>query len=200
MTSLGVKKYLAKKVATSNTTRSLGSENAFRKAIGEAYVRANESAITIIALVLGVCLTLVMVFGNFSLAYLVKLFAEERVPVGNALFVWGVTAANLGVLGFLGKQWLKTIRKQRLESTPLPQPRQRQDSRQRWQGATEKVLELARTRGFFDVQHVMDATEFNRTESEYLLDELLNQDLLSVQQDADTFNYSLKDLAPQKLT
>ena len=156
-------------------------------------MKANESAITIIALALGICLTLTFVFGNFSVAYLVKLFAEGRVPVGNALFVFAVTATNVGVLGFLAKMWLKTIRKERLESSESARP-QRQDNRQRWQEAREKVLELAKARDSFDVQQVMDATEFNRADSEYLLDELLNQDLLSVHQEAGMFNYRLKAL------
>jgi hypothetical protein len=155
-------------------------------------VRTGESAITIIALALGVCATLALVFGNFSVAYLVKLFAEGRVPAGNALFVFAVTAANVGVLGFLARQWLKTIRKQRLESLPVSSRPQRPDNRQRWQEAREKVLELAETRASFDVQQVMEVTTFNRADSEYLLDEMLNQDLLSVSQEASTFTYSLK--------
>ncbi len=155
-------------------------------------MKANESAITIIALALSVCLTLTITFSNFSLAYLVKLFAEGRVPAGSALFVFAVTAANMGVLVFLGKLWFKSLRKERLESIPTPQPTHRQNNRQRWQEAKEKVLELAKTRDSFDIQQVMDTTEFNRADSEYLLDELLTRDLLSVTQEASTFTYSLK--------
>jgi hypothetical protein len=156
-------------------------------------VRANESAITIIALALSVCLTLTLVFGNFSLAYLVKLFAEGRVPAANALFVFAMTAANIGVLVFLARQWLKIIRKARLESTSAPQITQRQSHRQRWHEARERVLELTQT-GSFTIQDVMNVTTFNRSESEYLLDELLIQDVLSVYQEAGTFRYSLKTL------
>jgi hypothetical protein len=155
-------------------------------------VKTNESAITIIALALSICLTLTFVFGNFSVAYLVKLFAEGRVPAGNALFVFAVTAANVSVLVFLAKLWLKTLRTEKLESTPTPQLSQRQDNRQRWLEAIEKVLELARIRDSFDVQQVMEVTEFNRTDSEYLLDDLLARGLLSVTQEASTFTYRLK--------
>jgi hypothetical protein len=158
-------------------------------------VRENESAITIIALALGVCLTLTLVFGNFSLAYLVKLFSEGRVPVGNTLFVFAVTAANVGVLGFLAKLWRKSIRAEaRLESPPVSQQPQRQNNQQRWQEAKEKVMELAQNSSF-SIQDVMEATAFNRSDSEYLLDELLSNDLLSVYQEADEFRYSLKALA-----
>jgi hypothetical protein len=139
----------------------------------------------------------VLVFGNFSLAYLVKLFAEGRVPVGNALFVFAVTAANVGVLGFLGKLWLKTLRTERLESAP--QPTQRHNSHQRWQEAREKVLGLAQTQSSFDVQQVMEVTAFNRTDCEYLLDDLLTQDLLRVTREADEFRYRLNTMSPQKL-
>jgi hypothetical protein len=157
-------------------------------------VKANESAITIIALALGVCVTLALVFGNFSAAYLVKLFAEGRVPASNALFVFAVTLANVGVLISLSKSWLNTIRRERLESLPAPQPNQRLNNQQRWQEAREKVLELAQIQPSFDVQQVMDATDFNHADSEYLLDELLARDILTVTQEAGTFTYSLKPL------
>ena len=157
-------------------------------------MRDNESAITIIALALGLCLTTLLVFGNFTLTYLVKLFAEGHVPAGNALFVFAVTLTNGAVLWFLGRAWLKTIRKTRLESTPVTRPTQRQDTRQRWQEARERVLELAQ-KGDFTIQDVMNATTFNRSESEYLLDELLHSDLLSVYQEAGDFKYNLKDVS-----
>jgi hypothetical protein len=158
-------------------------------------VRENESAITIIALALGVCLTLMLVFGNFSLAYLVKLFSEGRVPVGNALFVFAVTATNVGVLGFLAKLWRKSIRAEaRLESPPVSQQPQRQNNQQRWQEAKERVLKLAHTQPSVDIHEVMEVTNFNRSDSEYLLDELLSNNLLSVYQEADEFRYSLKAL------
>jgi hypothetical protein len=163
-------------------------------------VRENESVITIIALALSICLTLALVFGNFSLAYLVKLFSEGRVPASNAFFAFALTTVNVAVLGFLTRLWLKTIRTQRLESTPLPSQPQRQNSQQRWQEAREKVLELAQMHPSFDVQQVMEVTEFNRAESEYLLDELLAHDMISVTQEAGTFKYSLKTLSSQKLS
>jgi hypothetical protein len=157
-------------------------------------VRENESAITIIALALGVCLTLTLVFGNFSLAYLVKLFSEGRVPVGNALFVVAVTIVNVGVLGFLARRWLESIHASaRLESPPVPQP-QRQNNQQRWQEAKERVLELAHTQPSVDIHEVMEVTNFNRSDSEYLLDELLSNNLLSVYQEAGEFRYRLEAL------
>ncbi len=162
-------------------------------------MRGNDSAITIIALALGVCLTLTLVFGNFSLAYLVQLFAEGRVPLDSTLFVFAVTLANMAVLGFLGRHWLKTIRKARLENLePTSQPTQRQNNQQRWEAAKEQVLGLAQRQASFDIQEVMHVTDFNRAESEYLLDELLARDVLHVTQDADEFKYSLKSLAELK--
>jgi hypothetical protein len=155
-------------------------------------MRQNDSAITIIAIVLGVCLTSALLFGNFSLAYLVKLFSEGRVPVGNMLFVFAVTAANVGVLVFLGRWRLRVIRASTVEIQPT---RVRQDAWQRWQEAKEKVLELAQDQPSLDIHEVMQVTTFNRTESEYLLDELLGNDLLSVYQEAGEFRYSLKQLS-----
>lgn len=148
-------------------------------------MRQNDSAITIIAVTLGLCLTSALLFGNFSLAYLVKLFSEGRAPVGNMLFVFAVTAANIGVLVFLATWRLKAIRASTIEIQPT---RTKQDTRQRWQEAKEKVLELTQT-GSFTIQDVMTVTSFNRSESEYLLDELLNSDVLSVYQEADEFKY-----------
>jgi hypothetical protein len=159
-------------------------------------VRDNETAITIIALALGICLTLTLVFGNFSLAYFVKLFSEGRVPAGNTLFVFAVTAVNIGVLGFLTRLWLKSIRTEaKLESPPVNQQPQRQNNQQRWQAAREKIMELAQGNSGFTVQNVMEATTFNRSDSEYLLDELLHSDVLTVYQDAGEFKYTRKILS-----
>jgi L-ribulose-5-phosphate 3-epimerase UlaE len=158
-------------------------------------VRANESAITIIALALGICLTLTLVFGNFSLAYLVKLFAEGRLPFGNALFVFAVTIVNLAVLGFLARWWLRTIRAlARLESSPVSQQPQPQNNQQRWQEAKEKVLELAHSQPSIAIHEIMQVTNFNRIECEYLLDDLLSHNLLSVYQEAGEFRYRLEAL------
>lgn len=159
-------------------------------------MRENESAITIIALALGVCLTLTLVFGNFSLAFLVKLFSEGRVPPDNALFVFAVTAANVGVLGFLARWWLKSIRASaQLESSSIPPRASRQANQQRWRVARDTVMELAQGNSSFTVQEVMEKTTFNRNDSEYLLDELLNSDILSVYQEAGVFKYCLKNLS-----
>lgn len=157
-------------------------------------MRQNDSAITIIAIALGLCLTFALLFRNFSLAYLVKLFSEGRVPVGNMLFVFAVTATNIGVLIFLARWRLKAIRASAsyIEVQPsVP----KQNMRQRWQEAKEKVLELALTHTSFSIQDVITVTTFNRSESEYLLDELLNSDVLSVYQEAEEFKYRLKRLA-----
>lgn len=162
-------------------------------------MRENESAITIIALALGVCLTLTLVFGNFSLAYLVKLFNEGRVPVGNTLFVFAVTAANVSVLGFLTRLWLKSLRAEARLESESQQP-QRQNNQQRWQEAKAKILELAQAQSSTDIHEIMQVTNFNRTECEYLLDELLSNNLLSVYQEAGEFRYRLEALAPQKLS
>jgi hypothetical protein len=151
-------------------------------------MRQNDSAITIIAIALGLCLTSALLFGNFSLAYLVKLFSEGRAPVGNMLFVFAITATNLGVLVFLARWRLRAIRASTVEVKPT---QVKQNTRQRWQEAKEKVLELAQT-GSFTIQDVMNVTAFNRSDSEYLLDELLNSDVLSVYQEADEFKYRVK--------
>jgi hypothetical protein len=153
-------------------------------------VKENESAITITALALGVCLTLTLVFGNFSLAYLIKFFSKGRVPVGNAFFVFAMAAANLGVLGFLARWWLKSIRT--LVVQEVARQAKRPNNVQRWQEAREKVLELAQTQSTFNVQQVMEITTFDRSESEYLLDELLTKDVLSVHQNQTKFEYRLK--------
>jgi hypothetical protein len=161
-------------------------------------MRQNESAITIIALALGLCLTLTLVFGNFSVAYLVKLLSEGRVPLGNAFFVFAVTAANLTVLVFLAKAWLKSVRASVSEAevsearAPETSQQVKQHNYQRWQEAKEKVLELAQTHSSFTLQEVMTTTRLDRSDSEYLLDQLLTSDLLSVYQEHDDFNYRLK--------
>jgi hypothetical protein len=152
-------------------------------------MRQNDSAITIIAIALGLCLTSALLFGNFSLAYLVKLFSEGRGPLANMLFVFAVTATNIGVLVFLAQWRLRAIRASTGEVQPV---RAKQDTRQRWQEAKEKVLGLAQAHAAFTIQEVMRVTTFNRSESEYLLDELLNSDVLSVYQDADEFKYCVK--------
>jgi hypothetical protein len=162
-------------------------------------MRQNESAITIIALALGLGLTLTLVFGNFSVAYLVKLLSEGRVPLGNAFFVFAVTAANLTVLVFLAKAWFRAIRgsvseDEVSEARVLETATQvkRQDNYQRWQEAKEKVLGLAQTHSSFTLQEVMTTTQLDRSDSEYLLDQLLTSDLLSVYQEDNDFKYRLK--------
>jgi hypothetical protein len=153
-------------------------------------MRHTDSAITIIAIALGLCLTSTLLFGNFSLAYLVKLFSEGRVPVGNMLFVFAVTATNLGVLFFLARWRLRAVHASTIEAQPT---RVKQDARKRWQEAKDKVLKLAQT-GSFTIQDVMNVTAFNRSDSEYLLDELLNSDVLSVYQEENEFKYRVKSL------
>jgi DNA-directed RNA polymerase specialized sigma subunit len=162
-------------------------------------VKQNESAITIIAVALGLCVTTLLVFGNFNLAYLVKLFSEGRVPAGRAFLMFAVTAINVGILGYLLRSWLKNVRvsvKQDAEAERASRP----NRQQQWQEARKKVLELAQVQSSFRVEEVMGVTAFNRAESEYLLDELLSQDLLSVTQEAEVFKYSLKTSTPQSLS
>lgn len=154
-------------------------------------MRQNESAITIIALALGICVTTLLVFANFSLAYLVKLFSEGRVPVGRTFAMFAVTAVNMGILGYLLRAWLKNVRGSVQHEAETKQTA-RPNRQQQWQEAREKVLELAQKQSSFDVQQVMTVTEFNRAESEYLLDELLARDLLRVTQETGAFKYSLK--------
>lgn len=161
-------------------------------------MRQNETAITIIALALGLCLTLTLVFGNFSVAYLVKLLSEGRVPLGNAFFVFAVTAANVTVLVFLAKAWLKSVRASVSEAevsearAPETSQQVKQRNYQRWQEAKEKVLELAQTHSSFTLQEVMTTTQLDRSDSEYLLDLLLTSDVLSVYQEDNDFKYRLK--------
>lgn len=162
-------------------------------------MKQSESAITIIALALGICLTTLLVFGNFSLAYLVKLFGEGRVPAGRAFIMFAVTAVNVGIIGFLLRSWLKKTRalvKQEAEEKRGPKP----NRQQQWLEAKERVLELAQTQPSFDVEQVMQVTTLSRADSEYLLDELLTRDLLGVTQEGGTFKYSLKTLTPEKLS
>ncbi len=152
-------------------------------------MRQNEAAITIIALALGVCLTLLLTFGNFSLAYLVKLLSEGRVPVGKMFVMFAVTTAMTGMFGYLTRAWLRSVK-----SSALPRAREgsRPNHQQRWQEARANVLELAKNQTSFDIREVMRLTELDRTQSEYLLDELLTNEQLTVYEDQGTFKYRLK--------
>jgi hypothetical protein len=158
-------------------------------------VRQNESAITIIALALGVCLILLVTFGNFSLAYLVKLFSEGRVPVGKMFMMLAVTAAMTGILGYLIRAWVRSVKSSALlqvQESPQAREGSRSNHQQQWQEAKATVLELAKTQASFDVSQVMRLTELDRAGSEYLLDELLTSEQLTVYEEQGIFKYRLK--------
>jgi len=65
-------------------------------------MKTQESLMTIIALVIGLCITLALIFFNFSLAFTLKLLRTGSVPFGRYIFMISICAVNTGVVIWLG--------------------------------------------------------------------------------------------------
>lgn len=82
-------------------------------------MKTQESLMTIIALTIGLSITLAIIFFNFSLTLTVKLLRTGSVPLGRYLFMISICAVNTGVV-----IWLAYILKKAQTDQPLVQTNQ----------------------------------------------------------------------------
>lgn len=138
---------------------------------------------TIIALVIGLSLTLALIFFNFSLVYTLKFFREGSVPAGRYLFMLSITAVNVGVIIWLARL-LKIANRPVKEPPHQPRPNLREQHK-------NLILDFAEQKESFSLQDISGLTGLSPMEAGYLLDELLASGYLDVQEKAGEFHYQL---------
>lgn len=152
-------------------------------------MKQSESLMTIVAVLIGLSLSLALVFGNFSFVYTLKLFREGNVPAGRYLFVLAVAAVNTGLIIWLAKLLYRVNR-----PTKTKQPLNKPVYPYQNEHVRQLVLTLARQQGRFSQNDVMLLTGLTLLESSYLLDELLGAELLELEEAQGNFGYRLKQV------
>lgn len=145
-------------------------------------MRQSETAITIIALGLGLLLTWFMVFGILLLGQLSQLFSEGK--TSSKLWLMLLATSSSGILLiYLVRQWLKGL-KVRLSApqSPRKNPLEARDK--------ETLLELARQRAF-TLQEAHKAISAHPADMAYMLNLLLQQGKLRAVEENNVVKYHL---------
>lgn len=153
-------------------------------------MKRSESLMTIIALLIGLSLTLALIFLNFSLVFTLKLFREGSVPAGRYLFMLSITAVNIGLMVWLGKV-LKIAQRPVKKTVLKPRPHPKDNSR-------TLILDFMQQWRRFRLQDLLHNTGLDAIETGYVLDELLHAGYLEVQESHGEFFYQVteKPLVP----
>lgn len=162
---------------------------------------------TIIALVIGLCITLALIFFNFSLAFTLKLLQTGSVPLGRYLFMISICAVNTGVV-----LWLAYILKKAQTEKPTAQSMPtRQNPQQHIRGpyapqaesnpqqleqqeqSKRLIIALAQSQTHITLNDIMSLTGLNANESEKLITELILAEQLSIENGNNGPMYSLSN-------
>ena len=163
-----------------------------------------------VSLAVAVAATLVLFFGNFTLAYLFQALRGERIPLGSFAGVLLVTALAVGTLLWGGRRWWRyshpTATPPEVSTgyvTPLPQPASGTTPPPAADGATSdrwllararnRLLELAESPEGFTLDQALADTALEPTDLTYLIDELIGARRLRAVASGHNFRYRLRE-------
>ncbi len=172
-------------------------------------MKLQESLMTIIALAIGLSITLALIFFNFSLAYTLKLIRTGSVPTSNYLLMLSITAANTAVVIWLiwvikkaqkGIPSIEALRQTARSKQAQPliaeesQNTLKANHYEKQQTAKTLILSLAESQKYLTLNDITNLTGLNQIESQYLIDELVLNNLLKAESHNDSFIYRLSAL------
>jgi hypothetical protein len=149
-------------------------------------MRTQESLLTLLALGIGLCLTLALIFANFTVVLSLKLIQTGQINLASYTLMLLITAITTGL-----PIWLLSVHKRGRIPDKSPNAQAKPSFYQERQRHMSLLLELAQTRTSFTVQEVQRTTGLDRLAAGYLLDDCIHAGHIRAEQQEDGFVYRL---------